>query len=240
MKKNYIKEIYKTREDWLQNRGIGGSDAAAICNKSKWRTASDVYTALTSTKQKDENKNSRMVEGTKAEPLIRALFELEHPEYKVIHPPKKGSWMFRRKDYPLLTLTPDGLLEEKATGKKYGLEIKDIELRKREQKEMWLRDVLPDDYYFQSLQYLVVKNDLDGVCLVARLKYYSFDYNNEYVLDHIETRYYWIIREDEGVTKHVEYLEKKEIAFIEYNIKLKRRPPSSINLLAKFTKKGEN
>ena len=95
MKKNYKKEIYKTREDWLSHRGIGGSDAAAICNKSKWRTACDVYKALTSSKQKKEIKNTRMVEGTKAEPLIRNLFELEHPEYKVIHPPKKGSWLFR-------------------------------------------------------------------------------------------------------------------------------------------------
>lgn len=238
MKKNYKKEIYKTREDWLSHRGIGGSDAAAICNKSKWRTACDVYKALTSSKQKKEIKNARMVEGTKAEPLIRTLFEIEHPEYKVIHPPKKGSWLFRRKDYPLLTVTPDGLLEETITRidenttivKRYGLEIKDIELRKREQKEMWLNNTLPDDYYFQALHYLVVMNDLDGVLLVARLKYYSFDYNNEYTLDHIEERYYWITRDDEDVTKHVAYLEKKEIAFSEYNIKLGKRPPANIKL----------
>lgn len=223
--KNYTKELYKTREEWLAHRGIGSSDAAAVCNKSKWKTANDVYKSLTSTTQKKEVKNARMTEGTKAEPLIRALFELEHPEYKVTHPPKKGSWLFRRKDYPLLTLTPDGLLEEIATGKKYGLEIKDIELRKREQKELWLNDTLPDDYYFQTLHYMVVKDDLDGVLLVARLKFYSFDYNNEYTLDHIETRYYWIMRDDEDVAKHIIYLEKKEIAFCEYNIKLKKRPP---------------
>lgn len=229
-KKHYTKEIYKTREDWLANRGIGGSDAAAICNKSKWKDACDVYNSLTKPKIQQETPNARMIEGTKAEPLIRQLFELEHPEFKVIHPPKKGSWMFRRKDYPLLTVTPDGLLEEKATGKKYGLEIKDIELRKREQKEMWLNDVLPDEYFYQTLQYLVVMNDLDGVCLVARLKYYTFDFTNEFTLDHIETRYYWIIRNDEGITAGVTFLEKKEIAFSEYNIKLKKRPPRVIKL----------
>lgn len=228
MSKNYTKETYKTREAWLANRGIGSSDAAAICNKSKWKTPRDVYNSITSKEQKKEVKNARMTEGTLAEPHIRALFEIEHPEYKVTHPPKKGSWMFRRKDYPLITLTPDGLIEEISTGKKYGLEIKDIELRKREQKEMWLDDTLPDDYYFQALHYMVVMNDLDGVLLVARLKHYSFDFNNEYTLDHIEERYYWITRDDEDVTKHITYLEKKEIAFIEYNIKLGKKPPAII------------
>jgi predicted phage-related endonuclease len=227
-KKNYTKEIFKTREDWLENRGIGGSDAAAICNKSKWKDACDVYNALVHPKPKAEVKNARMVEGTLAEPLIRQLFELEHPEYKVIHPPKKGSWMFRRKDYPLLTVTPDGLLEEKLTGDRYGLEIKDIELRKREQKEMWLNNTLPDEYFFQALHYLVVMNDLKGVLLVARLKYYAFDYNNEYTLDHVETRYFWITIDDEGIAKSIEYLEKKEIAFILYNIGKKKRPPRQI------------
>lgn len=231
MKKNYTKELYKTREDWLANRGIGGSDAAAICGKSKWKTPRDVYNNITDKAPKKEIKNARMIEGTKAEPLIRALFEIEHPEYKVIHPPKGNKcWLFRRKDYPLLTLTPDGLLEEIATGKKLGLEIKDIELRKREQKELWLNDTLPDDYYFQTLHYMVVKNDLEGVILVARLKFYSFDYNNEYTLDHIETRYYWIMREDEDVSKHISYLENKEISFIENNIKPGKRPPVIVKI----------
>lgn len=230
MSKNYTKETYKTSEAWLANRGIGSSDAAAICNKSKWKTPRDVYNSITSKEQKKEVKNARMTEGTLAEPHIRALFEIEHPEYKVTHPPKKGSWLFRRKDYPLLTLTPDGLLEEIATGKKLGLEIKDIELRKREQKELWLNDTLPDDYYFQTLHYMVVKNDLEGVILVARLKFYSFDYNNEYTLDHIETRYYWIMREDEDVSKHISYLEKKEISFIENNIKPGKRPPVIVKI----------
>jgi hypothetical protein len=71
-------------------------------------------------------------------------------------------------------------------------------------------------------------NDLEGVLLVARLKVYSFDYNNEYTLDHIKTRYFWITRDDEDIAKAIKYLEKKEIAFSEYNIKLKKRPPKVI------------
>ena len=227
-KKNYTKELYKTRDEWLKNRGVGGSDAAAICNKSKWKDACDVYNSITKPKIQQDTPNARMIQGTKAEEHIRALFELEHSEYKVTSPPKKGSWLFRRKDYPLLTLTPDGLLKELSTGKRYGLEIKDIELRKREQKELWLNDTLPDDYFYQALHYLVVMNDLDGVCLVARLKVYSFDYNNEYTLDHIETRYFWITRDNEDIAKAIRILEKKEIAFSEYHIKLKRKPPKLI------------
>lgn len=227
-KKNYTKEIYKTREEWLSARSIGGSDAAAICGRSKWKTPRDVYNNITNKEPKKEIKNARMIEGTLAEPHIRALFELEHPEFKVTPPPKKGSWLFRRKDYPEITLTPDGLIEDLITGEKLGYECKDVELRKREQKELWLNDTLPDEYYFQTLHYLVVKNDLDGVLLHARLKFYSFDYNNEYTLDHIEERYYLIMRRD--VVKDVEYLEKKEIAFVLYNLRLGKKPPMVIKL----------
>ena len=77
---------------------------------------------------------------------------------------------------------------------------------------------------------MVVKNDLEGVILVARLKFYSFDYNNEYTLDHIETRYYWIMREDEDVSKHISYLENKKISFIENNIKPGKRPPVIVKI----------
>lgn len=228
MSKNYTKHSYKTRQEWLSARGIGGSDAAAVCNKSKWKTDRDVYNSLTSSKPKTEKKNTRMIQGTLAEEHIRALFAIEHPEYQIISPPKKTFWMFKRKDYPLITLTPDGLIIDKKNNKKFGLEIKHIELRKREQIELWLNDTLPDDYYFQTLHYLVGMNDLDGVCLVARLCFFKFNEDNEYVLDHIEERTYWIIRDE--VEGHVLYLEKKEISFIENNIKPGKRPPVIVKI----------
>ena len=88
MNKNYKKEIYKTREEWLKSRGIGGSDAAAILGKSPWLSKEKVKKRLLEPNSYEEKKNSRMVEGTLKEPLIRQMFIL-NTGYKVTEPPKK-------------------------------------------------------------------------------------------------------------------------------------------------------
>ena len=165
MKANYTKESYNSREEWLKNRGIGGSDAAAIVNKSKWATPTDIFNRIVYNKEKSISSNSRMTEGTLAEEHIRFLWALDHPNCKVKNPPKKAYWLFRRKDYPLLTCTPDGLF--KMDNKLYGLEIKDVELIKGDVRALWESDILPDQYYFQCLHYMVVMNDLQGVCFIT-------------------------------------------------------------------------
>ena len=89
MKKKYKKETYKSKNEWLANRGIGGSDIATILGKSKWQTIDDLYSRLVYGRTKNKITTSRMQEGIDAEPLIRNLFALEHPEFKVKNPPKK-------------------------------------------------------------------------------------------------------------------------------------------------------
>ena len=220
---NYNKETYNTKEDWLAHRGIGGSSASAILNKSKWLSAIDVYNDLALGIRKETPDNARMKEGRTAEDLIRKLFILEHPEYKVTPQPKRKFWMFRRNDYPLITCTPDGLFIEKTSKKKYGLEIKDVELRKREYKEDWESGKLPIQYYIQTLHYMVTMNDLDGVCLLARLKYFKYDdYLNDFVLDHTEDRCFWIYRD--MAESDIKLLEESEIDFIKNNIEKKKKP----------------
>ena len=229
MKKNYIKEKYKTKEAWLDNRGIGGSSASAIVNKSKWMTSLDIYNDLVLGIKKEIQDNARMKEGRIAEDFIRKLFILEHPEFKVTPQPKNIFWLFRRKDYPLITCTPDGLFTEKTTNKKFGLEIKDVELRKRDYTEQWESGTLPIQYYIQCLHYMVTMDDLDGVCLTARLKYYKRDeYFDNFVLDHTEDRNFWLYRED--LKDDIEWLEKKEIDFIKNNIEKKIKPTLKITL----------
>lgn len=222
MRKNYRKETYKTREEWLKNRGIGGSDAAAIVNKSKWVTPNDVYNRIVYKKEKTIPSNSRMEEGVKAEEHIRELWALDHPNFKVIAPPSRSHWIFRRKDYPLLTCTPDGLLKDKE-GVLYGLEIKDVELIKTETRQMWESNTLPDQYYYQILHYMVVMGDLEGVCLTAHMKYFSHnDETDEWMFDYAVDKSFWVYRED--IKEHIKYLEEKEIDFIENNINKRQQP----------------
>lgn len=221
MKKNYKKETYKTREEWLKNRGIGGSDAATIVNASKWSTKNELYNRLVYSKEPNKKSNSRMVEGTLAEEHIRELWALDHSSFKVLRPPKRTFWIFRRKDYPLLTCTPDGLFYIGTD--LFGLEIKDVELIKSDVKQMWESNTLPDQYYYQVLHYMVVIKDLKGVCLTAHLKYFTYDEETQkWVFDYAVDKNYWIYRED--IIDHIKYLEGKEIDFIENNINKRVQP----------------
>lgn len=225
---NYIKETFKTKDDWINARGIGGSSASAVINKSKWLTKLDVYNDLALGIRKETPDNARMKEGRIAEGYIRKLFKLEHPEFKVTEQPKTTFWLFRRKDYPLITCTPDGLFIDKTSKKKYGLEIKDVELRKREYKEDWESGKLPIQYYIQTLHYMVTMNDLSGVCLLARLKYFKHDdYLDAFVLDHTEDRCFWVYRD--MTEADIKYLESEEIKFIEENINKKKAPKMKIS-----------
>lgn len=223
-KKLYRRESYKTKEEWLNARGIGGSSAAAVLGKSKWLTPNDLYNELALGKRKIIPENERMIAGTKSENAIRTIFTLiYHDRFKVTNPPKKTFWLFRRIDKPYLTITPDGLALELDTGKKFGVEIKNVQMIKREVKDLWENDTLPDQYFCQCLHYFIGKPDLDGVILFALLEYQKFDEETEkWVFSHIVIRPYVICRED--VISQIAYLENKETEFYENNIKVKKRP----------------
>jgi len=225
MKKNYKKEKYSTHEEWLKHRGIGGSDASAIVNKSKWSTKNDVYNRLVLGKEKHIKSNERMEQGKATESVVRDLFSIIHNDYKVINPPKKGGWIFRRTDYPLITCTPDGLLKR---NKKLGVyEGKNVQLFKNEDKDMWNSNTLPDQYYYQALNYFVTMNDVDFVLVHPLLQFMKYE-NGDWVLDHIEIKEMWIYRED--VIDHIKYLEDNEIDFIKNNVQCQKRPEQIINL----------
>lgn len=217
-KKNYSRELYTNKEDWLKARGIGGSSAGAILGVSKWETANDVYSSIVFNRNKSFD-NERMKEGRDAEDLIRKLFIIEHPNLKVVEPPVNNQYrLFRRVDEPMLTLTPDGLIDDDG-----GLEIKDVELRKKEDIVNWLSGNIPPYYYTQLIQYFIVKTDLKYMILLARLKIYQ-----KGELDHIETREYKLTRK--GAKKEIEKQEKILIDFIRNNIEQKIRPSLKIKM----------
>lgn len=222
--KNYQKTTYKTKAEWLKvkEKTIGGSEAAAIVGRSKWLTTNDIYNKMVLGKSKTLVENAKMADGVEAEPHIRALFAIDHKEFKVKNPPKKGYWLFQRKDKPYLSCTPDGLMEKVVSGSLWGLEIKNIDLIKREDKSLWECDMLPDQYLYQCLQYMVVLPDLYGVVLNAHLKYYNRTEDGRYEFDFAQDRSFILYRED--FRSAVAYLEKKETEFYENHIKLKKRP----------------
>lgn len=227
MKKTYSKEIL-TKEEWLEAKEttIGGSEAAAVINQASFLTKDDLFNKLIGMGKKVVE-NERMIEGSKAEEHIRELFALD-TKFKVKAPPKKGNWFFWKNDKPYISCTPDGLYTRQ-DGSKWGLEIKDIEMRSKATRELWENNALPSQYFYQIIQYLLVLNDLDGVTLVAHLKYYKFDEERrKWLFDYAIDRQWSVYREE--VKQHIEYLEQEETKFWEENVLPRKRPKLTISL----------
>lgn len=229
MKRNWIKQTFKNKEEWLKakNQTIGGSEAAMVVNKSQWGTNSDLYTKFIRNTPIKVQENERMKEGTQAEEHIRALFALDNKDFEVKNPPKRGYWFFHRIDKPYISCTPDGLAKRVSTGALWGIEIKDVDLIKKEVKNVWESNQLPDQYYFQCLQYLLTFEEMEGVVLIAHQKYYKHNpATNKWEFDYAVDKPYWVFRKN--VKSHLDYLEKKETEFMEINIKGHKRPKTII------------
>ena len=223
-KKKYIKCHFKSKEEWLENRGFGGSSASAILNKNPYMSKLELYKKIVSNEKKEEEQsNDAMTYGTNCEQLIRKMFALDFTNYKV-HSPKNFE-MYRRIDKPFMTATLDGILIDKVSKEKGILEIKTHDIRNKADDES--RKVkLPDNYYIQVLHYLAVMNDFAFAILCAKLRYFDYYSEDGKKLLKQEIRYYYIDRKE--VEKEINYLENEETKFYEENIMKKKIPLVSI------------
>jgi len=138
-----------TYEEWLLHRrnGIGGSDVAAICGLSKWRSPYQVYLEKQGTAP--EISSTEAAEwGTRLEPLIADKFSDEHPEWaitekKVIYCHPDNQWATGNLDRMIICpFRGRGILEIK-TASEY-------------LKQDWDDGNIPDYYYVQLQWYLYV------------------------------------------------------------------------------------
>lgn len=166
---------FKSRADWLQGRGdirgVGGSDAAAAIGRSPWKTNVELWRQKTGRSTAPDISNSQRVQdGIDEEDPIRRLFQVETRNKYEVQYIDNVILQSNEKDWMLYS--PDGLLIEKATGKKGVLEIKTTEIMKSFDREKWgTRDEprIPDNYYIQVLHGLNVTG-FEFVVLYARLK----------------------------------------------------------------------
>lgn len=205
------KKILNTRDDWLKERkGIGGSDSAAIIGENPWKNNVDLWLEKTGQKQQEEiSDNPAIVFGNQAEPLIRKLFEIDHPEMKVFY---EENNLFRNDRFPFAHASLDGWLEDEK-GRKGILEIKTSTISRSSQSEKW-RGRVPNNYYCQILHYMMVL-EADFAILRAYIRYPYGTFNaqmNEYRVE----------RED--VEEEIEYLEEKEREFWKY-VESRQEPP---------------
>lgn len=159
-------DAYDSREEWLEHRKLGGSDAAAILGISPWMSNLDLWRLKTGRlKPKNLDDDPLVLYGTKAEEHLRELFALDFPELVVGYVPF-NIWTNDR--YPFAHASLDGwVLDEKD---RFGvLEIKTATITSQAQKAKW-EGKIPDYYYTQLLWNMAV-TDAEFSILVAQLKW---------------------------------------------------------------------
>ena len=142
------------RSEWLKARsyGIGGSDASAIMGMNPYKTNIQLFEEKTGRRIAEDISDKPYVQyGIAAEPLIRALFILDYPEYTVAYYENR---ILRSREHPFLQASLDGELTD-SDGRRGILEIKTTNILQSMQYEKW-KDRIPDNYYIQVLHYLLV------------------------------------------------------------------------------------
>ncbi|MDD5017591.1 MAG: YqaJ viral recombinase family protein [Eubacteriales bacterium] len=210
-------EILTEREKWLAERknGIGASDAPIILGYSPWKNNVALWEEKTGRRDTGDLSNPQMQYGNDAEPLLRSLFALDFPEYKLLFTPYK---IIRNLEKPFIFATPDGELEDDI-GRNGGLEIKTAEIIKSQDWKKW-DDQIPDVYFVQILHQMIATG-WEFVKVKAQLKHYK---NGNLMLT---TRHYHFERVD--YLDDIAIVEKEVTNFWEYvqsgkkpNLKLPR------------------
>lgn len=216
---------FKSRREWLSNRVIGGSSLATILGYGRFETKDELFNSLLRPSEKEE-KTQTLINGSKAEDHIRQLFLITHPKYRLITQPKNG-WIFRDKEKPWRGVSPDGILIDRDTKEKWGLEIKFSNVTKTASKDEWEGNEIPKQYVGQVTQYLMVITDLVGVKLVPFLYREAPDDDGNWEFEKAEMREYTIKRSD--FQPYVDYASKKEDEFYAA-VKSRRRPATEVEI----------
>ena len=198
---NLARIQFDSMEEWLVNRkGIGGSDASAILGLNPYKTNQELWMEKKGQMSTvDISDKSYVKYGNDAEPLLRALFALDYPEYKVEY---YDNNMIINKKYPWAHASLDGELID-SDGRRGILEIKTTNILQSMQWEKW-DNRIPDNYYIQILHYLLV-TEYDFVVLKAQLRRVR---DGEVRLT---TKHYHIEREE--VLSDIKMLKEEEEAF---------------------------
>ena len=206
---------FESREAWLSAREgkIGGSDAGCIIGLNPWKTNTELWAEKIKVQPpKDLSDNPLVQYGIQAEPLIRELFKLDFPEYKVDYYENN---MIINDEYPDFHYSADGELTERATGRRGLLEIKTSSVMSAAAAEKWKDDHLPQTYYTQILWGFIVTG-AEFAILRAHI-----NYPREGELPFAKIKHYKIERQE--VKSDMDYLAEEGLKFAEC-IRTRREP----------------
>lgn len=207
---------FQGRSDWLigRERGIGGSDASICLGMNRWKTTRQLWLQKTGRQPlEDISEKPYVIYGVKKEPQLRADFELDFEDvYEVQYEPDV---ILQNNSTKYLLYSPDGLLLEKATGRKGIVEFKTHAIRNSQDWNAWRESIGYDEYFIQVLHGLNVTG-FDFVELRVELKR-SPQYK--------QIRTYHIDRQDDGIIDQLTYIRQKEDEFWSTYIVADEEPP---------------
>lgn len=137
-----------THDEWLEwrRKGIGGSDVAAICGLSRYKSALEVYLDKIGEIPPKED-NPKMKAGRILEPVISNWFT-EETGIRV----QKQNCIFQSKEYPFMLANIDRWV----IGENSGLEIKNTSEYNRNDWFDGQTEVIPTEYQLQANHYMAV------------------------------------------------------------------------------------
>lgn len=164
----FIREHYENKEAWLKGRskGNGASDIGSILEVNPWKSKLELWEEKTGRRQPKDLSNVEAVQrGIREEPIIRAAFIADHPEFVVEHYPYD---ILKLKTHPYIQASLDGELlymgGNPSFERRYGiepgmrgvLEIKTGSYSTPRYLSEWQGDAVPRHYFPQVCQQLLV------------------------------------------------------------------------------------
>lgn len=156
--------VCEIRESWLlaRQRGLGGSDIAAVVGLSPFRRPIDIFVGKTQAVEFSEDLREHMAWGNLLEPVIRAEYARRANQQVVcgldiapLFPGRAAQWdaqtIVKAEDRDWMLGTPDGII----AGTDAGLEIKNS-ARKGEGWGNSGGEEIPDHYTIQCQWYMAV------------------------------------------------------------------------------------
>lgn len=198
-------KVLKDRAEWLEHRKhyIGGSDASSVVGLNPWKSNVQLWEEKTGLVIPEDISSKPYVQfGIGAEPIIRDLFRLNYPQYKVEFV-DNNSWLNDK--YQFAAVSHDGWMTEITTGRKGIWECKTTEIVSSMAKEKWAGR-LPDNYYVQLIHSLMVREDCEFAHLTALL---TFKFKEKELYQQIKN--YHIERSE--VESDIQYLAEEEKKF---------------------------
>lgn len=177
--KKLISTLGLDREEWLgyRKRGLGGSDAGAVCGLNPYRTALQVYQDKT-TETTEDMDNEAMRQGREFEDYVARRFT-EATGKKV----RKANFMYYDEEHPFMLADVDRMI----VGENAGLECKTASPY---MAEKWADGKIPLSYQIQCLHYMSVCNAdawYIAVLIYGReFKYYRMERDEEMLADLIQ------------------------------------------------------